>query len=196
MFGDIPQPVLNRMAFLEAVDGRDRFDGTPKMQRLRQIPAESGRFLAFLAASAPAGNWIEVGASGGYSGLWLSLACRLRNQKLMTFEVLPEKVRLANETFQAAEVSDLIELVHSDARLLLASYHPVGFCFLDAEKDIYLECYEQVIPNMAVGGFLVADNVINHQEELKIFIDRVFNDRRVDALIAPIGKGLLVCRKV
>ena len=50
MFHPIPKPMLDRMAYLEAVDARDREDGTPKAQRLRQIPPETGRFLALLAA--------------------------------------------------------------------------------------------------------------------------------------------------
>jgi predicted O-methyltransferase YrrM len=49
MFHTIPPSVLNRMAYLEAIDARDRQDGTPKAQRLRQIPPETGRFLALLA---------------------------------------------------------------------------------------------------------------------------------------------------
>ena len=43
MFHNIPQAMAERMAFLEAVDQPDREDGTPKMQRLRQVPRETGR---------------------------------------------------------------------------------------------------------------------------------------------------------
>ncbi len=85
---------------LEERDARDRLDGTPQAQRLRQIPPETGRFLAILLAAAPPGKVIEVGTSAGYSGLWLSLACRLRGDRLITFEKNPEKVRLAQETFR------------------------------------------------------------------------------------------------
>jgi predicted O-methyltransferase YrrM len=43
---------------------------------------------------------------------------------------------------------------------------------------------------------ILADNAISHQEELTPFLERVREDPRLDALIVPIGKGLLVCRKV
>jgi len=66
---------------------------------------------------------------------------------------------------------------------------------LDAEKDIYTECYEKIIPNMVKGGVFVADNAINHIEALRPFINRVLIDERVDAMVVPIGKGELVCRK-
>ena len=65
MFADIPRPILERMRDLEAVDARDRKDGTPRLERLRQVPPETGRFLAIAAASAPPGAWVEIGASAG-----------------------------------------------------------------------------------------------------------------------------------
>jgi NTP pyrophosphatase (non-canonical NTP hydrolase) len=42
---------------------------------------------------------------------------------------------------------------------------------------------------------LVADNAINHRETLQPMLDRALADERVDALIVPIGKGELICRK-
>jgi predicted O-methyltransferase YrrM len=184
------------MAFLEAIDARDRLDGTPKEARLRQIPAETGRFLAFLAASAPSGPVLEVGSSGGYSGLWLALACRQRGDRLTTFDVLPEKVQRAQETFAAAGVLDDTRVILGDARQHLPRYSEIAFCFLDAEKDVYAGCYEIVIPRLAPGGFLVADNAISHQQELEEFLGEVRADRRVDSLVVTVGKGLLVCRKI
>lgn len=47
---------------------------------------------------------------------------------------------------------------------------------------------------MVKGGILVADNATNHYDKLKPFIERALNDKRVDALIVPIGTGELVCR--
>jgi predicted O-methyltransferase YrrM len=196
MFHSIPEPIFKRMAYLEAIDAQDRIDGTPHLQRLRQIPPETGRFLALLAASAPAGGVLEIGTSAGYSSLWLSLACRERGDRLTTFEVLPEKVRLARETFRLAGVEERVELVHADARERLAEHRPVAFCFLDAEKDLYPELFNLVIAGMARGGILVADNVISHQEALQGFIDQAMSEARVDAVVVPIGKGLLVCRMI
>ena len=90
MFHEIPEPILRKMVALESRDAADRLDGTPRLDRLRQIPPETGRFLALLAASAPDGAWIEIGTSAGYSALWLVLACRATGRILTTFEVLPQ----------------------------------------------------------------------------------------------------------
>lgn len=196
MFHNIPKQIEERMHYLQSLDKKEREEGKPMMERLRQIPPQTGKFLALLAASAPQGTFLEIGTSGGYSTLWLALACREVGSKLVTFEVLEEKVKLAKETFKAAGVEDVVELVAGDARKLLKDYKNISFCFLDAEKEYYLDCYEKLIPNMVHGGLLVADNVISHQEQLQGMIERTLNDDRVDSLIVPIERGELVCRKL
>ncbi len=195
MFNDIPLPIKRRMHELEEIDARDRADGTPRMQRLRQIPPETGRFIALLAAVAPAGQYIEIGTSAGYSTLWLALACRAVGRKIKTFEILEDKFELARQTFNLAGVTDVVEIVHGDALTYLPDLSDIAFCFLDTEKEIYGSCYEAVVARMVSGAILVADNAINHQAVLQPMLDRALADDRVDALIVPIGKGELVCRR-
>ena len=196
LFSDIPKGVLERMHFLEERDAKDRKDGTPQLKRLRQIPPETGMLLALLAASAPAGQMIEIGTSGGYSALWLSLACKLRGDKLVTYELLPEKADLARKTFAKAQVGESVALVHGDARGHLKDYEEIAFCFLDAEKEMYAEFYKEVVPYLMPGGMLVADNVISHKEELAEFVEKARKDKTVDAVMLPVGQGLLLCVKL
>jgi predicted O-methyltransferase YrrM len=195
MFHEIPEAMLNRMRDLERIDSIDRTDGTPRMKRLRQISPEVGRFIAILAAAAPPGRCIEIGTSAGYSTLWLGLACRAAGRRITTYEVLPEKAELARQTFDAAGVWDVVELVHADALDLLPDLKDIAFCFLDAEKEIYGRCYDLLVPRMVTGGLLVADNAINHRAALQPMLDRALQDERVDALIVPIGNGELLCRR-
>jgi caffeoyl-CoA O-methyltransferase len=195
MFHEIPQAILDRMRELEQLDSGDRTDATPLLKRLRQIPREVGKFIALVAASAPVGRWIEIGTSAGYSTLWLALACRAVGAKITTYELLDEKAKLARQTFEAADVSDVVEFVHGDALDHLPGQKDVAFCFLDAEKEIYDRCYEAVVPGMLRGGILVADNAISHREALEPMLNRALDDERVDALIVPIGMGELVCRR-
>lgn len=195
MFHDIPEAIAARMAYLEEIDARDRVDGTARLQRLRQVPPDAGRFVALLAAAAPAGRYVEIGTSAGYSTLWLALACRLAGRRLTTFEVLDKKAKLARETFALTGVDDVVEFIHGDAREHLPELSDIAFCFLDAEKEVYGECYEAVVPRMKPGGLLVADNAINHEAILRPMLDRALSDERVDAMIVPIAKGELVCRR-
>jgi predicted O-methyltransferase YrrM len=186
----------DRMSQLEEIDAKDRVDGTSRMSRLRQIAPETGKFLSLLCASSPPGDILEIGTSAGYSTLWLALAARAVGRKVITFEILPEKIALAEETFDLAEVEDVVSLVPGDARDVLASFQQVGFCFLDAEKEVYGDCYELLVPNLVTGGLIVADNAINHEKTLKPMLERAQADERIDSLIVPIGFGELVCRKV
>jgi len=195
MFHSIQKSILDRMQYLEGIDTRDREDGTPRLQRLRQIPPETGKFLALMAANAPEGDYLEIGTSAGYSTLWVALACEMLGRSITTFELLPEKVKLARETFRIAQVDKTVTLVEGDAKEHIDRYQDIAFCFLDAEKEVYSELYELIIPRLIQGGLLLADNAINHQESLKPMLDRALTDERVDALIVPIGKGVLVCRK-
>jgi caffeoyl-CoA O-methyltransferase len=195
MFNDLNANVLDVMRELEARDQRDRDDGTPHLERLRQITPDTGRFIALWAASAPAGEMIEVGTSAGYSALWLAQACRLSGRRLTTFEILPEKARLARETFERTAATDVVQLVEGDFLDHVDEFRDVAFCFLDAEKDVYEACYDAVVPKMVPGAVLIADNATSHRDDLQSMLDRVLADERVDAMIATVGKGELVCRR-
>jgi len=195
MFHEIPHDIQGRMKYLEQMDAADRLDGTTRMKRLRQITPEVGRFIALLAATAPDGQYIEIGTSAGYSTLWLAMACRAVKRQITTYEILDEKAELAVETFRMTGVNDVVNFIHSDALLHIPRLKDISFCFLDAEKEIYRQCYEVVIPNMVTGGILVADNAISHETDLRPMLMRALADDRVDALIVPIGRGELVCRK-
>jgi predicted O-methyltransferase YrrM len=183
------------MVYLEDLDRQHRTENAPSHVRLRQVPRETGKLLALLASVAPDGVYLEIGTSGGYSALWLSLACRRMGRKLITFEILEEKATIARSTLHLAQVEDVVDLIQGDAREHLDEYGQVSFCFLDAEKEMYRECYEKVVPNMVAGGILVADNVISHKEILGKWVEDVMKDKRVDAVVVPIGSGELVCVK-
>ncbi|MFX1329646.1 MAG: O-methyltransferase, partial [Promethearchaeota archaeon] len=156
MFHDIPESIKNRMKYLEELDTKDRTNGTPRMERLRQIPPETGKFISLLAASAPKGVFLEIGTSAGYSALWIALACKLNGNKLITFEILEEKAVFAKETFSITNLNNIVELIEGDARNHISEYKNIAFCFLDAEKEVYEDCYDLLIPNMVKGGIIVA----------------------------------------
>ena len=195
MFHDIPGAMRARMAQLEEIDARDRRDGTARLERLRQVPREVGRFVALLAAGAPPGRWIEIGTSAGYSTLWLALACREAGARVTTFEVLDAKAALARETFALAGVDDVVEFVHADVREHLAGLDGIAFCFLDSEKADYGELYEAVVPRLVPGGLLVADNAVGFEDVMQPMLDGARADARVDAVLVRFLTGQLICRK-
>jgi len=177
-------------------DEEERKDGTPRLQRLRQIPPAMGKFLARLAANTPEEDYLEINTSAGFSTFLIAKACKMLGRSITTFEVLSEKAKPRRETFQVAQMEGVVKLIEGDAQQSLSQYSDIAFCFLDAEIEVSDEYYEAVIPSMVKGGWLVADNAINHREILQPVLERALADVREDALIVPFGKGELVCRKV
>jgi caffeoyl-CoA O-methyltransferase len=185
-----------RMQLLELIDAKDRTDGTETLKRLRQIPPETGKFLALLAANCPEhGEFVEIGTSAGYSSLWISLAVQQRGTKLKTFEMLPEKIRLARETFRDAGVANHIEVIEGDFLEKGRSLGEIAFCFLDCEKHLYEKCFDLVSSKLVSGGLLVADNAISHQDAMNSMVKKAQCDERFDCLTISIGSGEFVCRR-
>jgi predicted O-methyltransferase YrrM len=195
MFHELPAGFADRMAHLERLDAEERRQGLPAAERICAVPPETGKLLAILAAAAPPGELAELGTSSGYSSLWLVLAARQRGQKLHSCERAAFKIDLAAETFALTGVGDDVILHRGDADDMLARIGTIGFCFMDHDKRQYQACYERVLTKMADGALLAADNVVSHGEALAGFVEHVLHDRRVDAVVVPIGKGVLVARK-
>ena len=73
MIDEAARRVMDR---LEAQDAAEREHGTPRSERLRQISPEVGRFLHTVVLARRPRTIVEIGTSGGYSTIWLSLAAR------------------------------------------------------------------------------------------------------------------------
>ncbi|KIO76588.1 methyltransferase [Pedobacter lusitanus] len=195
MFNEISVILKERMEYLEKIDLADRTDGTPRNKRLRQISADTGKFLSLLSVNLPEGEIIEIGTSAGYSTLWLAFAARETGRKIKTFEIDPDKVLLAKETFRIAGLEDYIELIHGDFFDYSAQLGQIAFCFLDAEKEIYERCFTEIAHKIVVNGLIVADNAIDQYEGVKPMINTATDDNRFDCLIVPIGNGEFICRR-
>lgn len=195
MFHGLTAAMRTRMAQLEAIDAADRTDGTLHGRRLRQIPPDTGRYLAILAAAAPAGQMVEVGTSAGYSALWLSLACRERGGVLVSIDRDPDKLVMARQTLQMTGTDDVVRLLCGDALDILAGLDGVAFAFVDANRDVLAQCVELLAERLVPGGLLAVDNVISHAAEIPGVVERILADPRFDAVVVPIGSGVLTARR-
>lgn len=70
MIHSIRQLILKRMHYLEGIDARDLEDGIFRLQRLRQIPPSTGKFLALITARnatchIQSGLMVRVDGKGG-----------------------------------------------------------------------------------------------------------------------------------
>jgi predicted O-methyltransferase YrrM len=182
---------------LEERDALERTRQTPRRKRLRQITPDVGRFLHTLVLANRPRSIVEIGASGGYSTIWLATAARCIDAAVVTLDIDPDKVSLARANLEEAGLADVTTVVQGDAAAYLREQRePLGFVFLDAEKEDYLTYLELIVPLLAQGGLLVADNLVSHAEELAGFRERALSDERLAALVVPIDKGELLAVRV
>ena len=185
------------MARLEAQDAGERERGAPRSERLRQISPEVGRFLHTVALARQLRTIVEIGTSGGYSTIWLSLAARTAGASVTTLELDPKKVAAATANLRAAGLDGVATVIEGDAAAYLrAQREPVDFFFLDAEKEDYLGYLELIVPLLAPAGVLVADNLLSHANDLAAFRERALGDERLSGLVVPIGRGELFAVRI
>src|SRR5690348_12189765 len=102
MFSDISEEMQQVMRELEKQTESDQ-------RSLRSVFVDVGRCLSMLAMSAPPGEFLELGSSGGYSSLWLSLAARAKGVTLTTVDLDEKKVALAQENISRAGAADSVK---------------------------------------------------------------------------------------
>jgi predicted O-methyltransferase YrrM len=175
---------------------RELEEQTERNQRsLRSVFTDVGRCLSMLAMSAPQGAFLELGSSGGYSSLWLSLAARAKGVTLMTVDLDENKVALARENIARSGAADSVQVFHGDALDYATRFEKIAFCFSDIEPPEHnAKVYEQVVPRLVPGGWLVIDNVTSPRIQTEL-LNRAQSDTRVDSVLLPFPKGDLVCRK-
>jgi len=219
MFRDIPQAIEVTQGHLKALAAWRNAQGLAG-RRMTQVSPEAGKLLALLLAGCPAGNAAELGTGGGLSALWLALACRATGRTLHTFELDPARAELARQSFAAADVLDVVAFTEGDGLKGLAGLPRLAFCFIDADPGQAREAYELALPRLAQGG--LACVALQPGMPVNVLVDRkpaedaqtttpeppaghaafrrfLFDtemDARVDAVILPVGTGLLICRKV
>jgi predicted O-methyltransferase YrrM len=175
---------------------RELEEQTARDQRsLRSVFTDVGRCLSLLAMSAPQGAFLELGTSGGYSSLWLSLAARARGVTLTTVDLDQKKVALARANISRAGAGGSVQAVHGNALDYATRFEEIAFCFSDIEPPEHnSRVYEKVVPRLVPGGWLVIDNVTSPRLQTEL-LSRAENDPRVDSVLLPFPKGDLICRK-
>jgi caffeoyl-CoA O-methyltransferase len=188
MFHDISPQMQQVMRALEEQLERDQ-------RSLRSVDGDVARVLSLLALSAPQGVFLELGCSGGYSSLWLSLAARAKGVILTTVDLDEKKVALARENIARAGAADAVRVFHGDAFDYAGRSEPLAFCFSDIEPpENNAKIYELIVPRLVPGGWLVIDNVTSPRIQTEL-LNRAANDSRVDSVLLPFPKGDLICRK-
>jgi predicted O-methyltransferase YrrM len=177
-----------------------------------QVPPEEGQLLQVLVRMTGARRLIEIGVFTGYS----SLACALAlppEGRIVACDISEEYTSVARRYWAEAGVADKIDLRIGSARVTLEGLIASGesgrfdFAFIDADKTGYAGYYEQCLTLLRTGGVIALDNMVSNGRVLAPpFEDKdvaaldglnrfIHKDRRVDALLLPVGDGLTIAVK-
>jgi caffeoyl-CoA O-methyltransferase len=171
------------------------------------VTADVGRLLRILTSLTRGLLAVEVGTLAGYSGIWIARGLR-PDGKLITIELEPKHAAFARDQFARAGVGDRVEIrlgagieVLTD---LAAELEPgsVDVLFIDAVKTEYSEYFMAARPLVAVGGLVLADNVLGTGEG---WVDQGYGtdpfnrmiaaDPDFEAVAVPLRQGVMIARR-
>jgi caffeoyl-CoA O-methyltransferase len=188
MLDDRVRAVLER---LELEDAAEREQGLPPGERSRAVARTTGQFLFSLVAPQWDCEVLEIGASRGYSSLWLAAGVRYLGGHLTSLEQDPKKIEAWRANIAEAGVEDWVDLIEGDAAETMPAIDDVfDVVFLDAEKDDYERLFQVARTKVETGALVVADNVLSHQETLGAYSRARQSDSTLESVTVPLDRGL------
>jgi predicted O-methyltransferase YrrM len=156
------------------------------------VSADSGQFLYQLAVTRNARHIVEFGTSYGISTIYLAAAARVTGGRVIGTEMEPAKHARALEHLREAGVDDLVDVRLGDALKTLADEPAtIDFVLIDGWKDLYLPVLDLLLPKLAPGAIIVADNIFTFKTALRPYVARMQAHRSGFASVTiPIGEGM------
>jgi caffeoyl-CoA O-methyltransferase len=165
-----------------------------------------GQLLGWLVRLSGARRILEIGTFTGYSSISMALALP-GGGRITTIEIDEETSDTARRYAEEAGVGDRIEFRVGTALDELRTLDgPFDLVFIDADKERYVDYYENVLPKLSGKGFIVADNVLwsgrvleqagdESTEAIKRFNEHVATDDRVECLTLTVRDGMTLIRR-
>jgi len=174
-----------------------------------QIPHEQAVFLTLLVKLTGARTIVEVGTYTGYSTLAFAVALP-PDGRVITCDISAEWAEIAKEAWADAGVADRVDFrlgPAAETLAALAESADIDMVFLDADKISYIDYWELLVPQVRVGGLLLADNVLYYGEAadprptgnaaaIDAFNRHVRADTRVESVLIPLADGLTMARRI
>lgn len=158
----------------------------------------TGKLLHLLTTSAKSKTFVEIGASYGYSTIWLADAARETGGKVHSLELSQAKVDHGRAQLKRCGLDGYVEHHVGDAQKTLASLPgPFDFVLIDLWKDLYVPCLELVHPKLAPNAFVAADNIIfpPNPKDQEAYRRAVRAKSDLESMLLPIGSGIELSKK-
>jgi caffeoyl-CoA O-methyltransferase len=175
-----------------------------KLPQMLTGPLESA-FLAMLVRLTRARRIVEIGLFTGYSALSMAEALPA-DGRIVSCEISADNAAIARRFFERSPHGGKIEIRMGPALETLKSLEgPFDLAFVDADKENYIAYFEALVPKLAPGGLIVADNVLwsgtvldpkeASDRAIVAFNDHVARDPRVEVVMLPVRDGVSLIRR-
>lgn len=173
--------------------------------------ALQGQILESFSRMIQPESVLELGTYTGYSAICMSKGLT-ENGKLITVDIDDETAVLAKKYFTQAHLNDKIEIRIGDAleqiEQLKQAQASFDLVFIDADKSQYVEYYQNILPMVKPGAYIIVDNVLWNGKVVEAldkkdlatknileFNRLVQDDEQVSNYILPIRDGMMIIRK-
>ena len=167
-----------------------------------------GRILKLLVEMTRTRRIIELGTYSSYSALCMAEGLP-SDGELHTIEIDDELEDFIREQLQSAPHGNKVHLHIGNAVDIIPQIEGnFDLAFIDADKRLYQQYYDMLLPRMNPGGIILADNTLwdgkvlieqpAHNDyqtiAIKAFNDFIATDPRVEKVILPLRDGLTLIR--
>lgn len=191
-----PSPLFEALARVTHAQMED-----PQMQ----VGPVEGAFLRMLVRLTRARRALEIGMFTGYSALMMAEGLP-DDGELITCDVDPDAEAVARRFFAQSPHGHKIHVRMGPAlETLKALEGPFEMVFIDADKENYVAYFDAVVPLVARGGLIVADNTlwsgrVLHPERasdhaIVRFNAHVARDQRVEKVLLTVRDGMMLAWK-
>jgi predicted O-methyltransferase YrrM len=171
---------------------------------------EVGRLLTLLARARGARRMLEVGTAIGYGAICLARGAP--EAEVVTLEADATTAAIARDFLARAGVAERVVVHEGQALDLLHRLDgPFDLVYLDARKAEYRRYLDAALPRLALGGLVVADNVLwkgrvaeppeapeprdEDADALRAFNGYLMIHPQLAAVVLPLGDGVGLAAK-
>ncbi len=160
-------------------------------KRMFNLDPNTARLLSILIRSSHRTRVLEIGTSNGYSTIWLAWAARATAGHVTSIDRKAEKLALADENLRRTGLRDQVTLLQGEATQVIATLPgPFDFVFFDADRASAPAQLDLLVPKLAVGALVLADNACSHPDEIAGYLTAITARSTFDHVLVAVGKGL------
>lgn len=168
-----------------------------------------GRFLSMLSKMKSPSTILEIGTYTGYGTLCLLEGLK-EDGKIFTIDRNEELLKIQNKYFEESGKRDKIIQLTGNAKEILNDLNETyDLVFIDADKENYIEYFNQVSERLNKNGIIISDNVLwsgkvldsslekDKETNALVNFNKILNeDKRFETVILPLRDGLSISRLI